>query len=70
MAQHGGARPGAGRPPKRPEERQDATLTVYFTAAEYEQLAKVAESEGASMAGYVRRVLQRNLARKRGGRRT
>jgi hypothetical protein len=35
---HGGVRPGAGRPPKPPDERLDQTFTVRLTADEKQLL--------------------------------
>lgn len=59
----GGARVGAGRKPKPPAEKQRRPVTVKFTDAEYRELSDVADTE--PLAGFIRRLVLRYLARRR-----
>lgn len=54
---------GAGRKPKPAGEKQRKAVTIYLTDAEHQDLEEVAGEE--SLAGFVRRVLLRSLARRR-----
>jgi hypothetical protein len=63
---HGGARRGSGRPPKAPHERLSARVLVTFT--EVERVAVVRAAGDESVAGFLRRLVMRNLPR-HGGRR-
>ena len=44
-----------GRPPKRPEEKQNEQVTVYLTRSEREKLEKQAREEGISLASLIMR---------------
>lgn len=57
----GGARPGAGRPPIPPEQRQCNRVSITLTDAEMEELERRAGD--VSLAGYCRRVVVRHLMR-------
>ena len=59
----GGVRPGSGRKPLPPEEKQRNRIMLNLTDAEYAQLLEAAGEEPAS--SFARRVLLRYLARRR-----
>ena len=59
----GGARVGAGRKPKPPGEKQQRAVSVTFTEAEYSALTRAARDE--PLAGFIREVVLRYLARRR-----
>ena len=59
----GGVRPGAGRKPLPPAERQRNRVVVNLTDAEYDALAKAAGS--ASPSAFLRALLLRSLSRRR-----
>jgi len=59
----GGARPGAGRKPKPPGEKQSEKVQAAFTPAE---LRKLREAAGEKPVGsYLRKLVLRHLARRR-----
>jgi hypothetical protein len=57
--QHGGKRPGAGRPSKPPDERRDQVFSIKLTSNEKQLLADTDASQWA------REVLLRAAQRKR-----
>jgi len=59
----GGRRPGAGRKPKPPGERQRNAVVAKLTDDEFKQLRRVAGETG--LGTYVRTLILRHLARKR-----
>ena len=59
----GGARVGAGRKPKPPGQKQDQAVTVKFTEGERAELEEAADRE--PLAGFIRRLVLRYLARRR-----
>ena len=59
----GGVRPGSGRKPLPPEEKQRNRIMLSLTDAEYHALLDAAEDEPPS--AFARRVLARYLARRR-----
>lgn len=60
----GGMRPGAGRKPKSPEEKQSRALMLHLTEAEYAALQEAAAEE--PIATVARRLVLRALALKKG----
>ena len=59
----GGRRPGSGRPPKPPEERQRNSVTAKLTDSELEDLSELAEGE--PLGTLLRRLVLRYLVRRR-----
>jgi hypothetical protein len=59
----GGARAGAGRPPKPLSERQRNSVTAKLTDHEFEELAELAEGE--PLGTLLRRLVLRHLVRRR-----
>ena len=59
----GGSRPGSGRKPKPPAEKQSKRVMVTFTPAEHAELRKAAAAE--PIGTYLRRLVLRVLARRR-----
>ena len=54
---------GSGRKPKPKDEKQSRVLSVYLTEAEHRELGTAAGGE--PLAGFVRRIVLRYLARRR-----
>lgn len=52
--QHGGARPGAGRPRKPANKRREYIVVVRLTRGEYAKLRSTAQAEGLPLAVLVR----------------
>ena len=59
----GGARVGAGRPPKSPEAKQGHGVTINLTESEHTGLLRLIGDE--PLASYLRRLVLRHLARQR-----
>lgn len=51
-----------------PDKPRPKTLPVRMTPATHEQLANVAASDGRSMSSYVLRLIETDIAAKRGAR--
>lgn len=62
MSPRGGRRTGAGRPPKPPEQRRRATITIALTDEEFADLQALAGDQ--PLALYVRDLVVRHLERK------
>ncbi len=62
LAEHGGKRPGAGRPPS--ENPKDHTIAIRMDAALWSELRDVVDEEGGTVSDFVTEaVLMRLLAR-------
>jgi len=59
----GGARPGAGRKPKPPAEKQSEKIQAAFTPAELRELREAAG--GRPVGSYLRELVLRHLSRRR-----
>lgn len=59
----GGARPGAGRPPKPVNERQRHSVTAKLSDEELRELKRAAKDE--PLGSYVRSLIVRHLVRRR-----
>ena len=69
MTKHGGARPGAGRPPLPASKRRRGLFTVAMTDAELASLRRAAREAGVSLARYAADVLVRYVRRRERNRR-